>query len=315
MEPRIQAFDAPNPKGNGIHQMVYYEWGDPANAKVVVCVHGMTRNGRDFDYLARELSKNFRVICPDIVGRGRSDWFEEKDWYDNRNYAEDVYHLLQELNIGHCYWVGTSMGGILGMLLCYKHPTMIRKLVLNDIGAVIPKAGFDRLASYVGLKTHFKDRKEYEETMVPYFKEFGITATEHLDHALDFSAKRNEDGSYDLLYDPAIGNAFRTPDGKPKPMNDMILWNLWDMVHCPVMILRGENSDILTRDTANMMVEKHDDAKLVEVSGVGHAPGLMDSRQVELVATWLSVPVHTPVFLRCKVLTWLYRIYRKIKKN
>lgn len=286
-----QIFQAPDPEGSGTHAIAFHVWGEPDAERTCVCVHGMTRNGRDFDYLAAALAgAGFRVICPDMPGRGDSPWLPNPAWYDNRHYAEDLAALLHHLGVSRCDWVGTSMGGIIGMILCATRPKLIARMVINDIGAVIPKEGMTRLATYVGVQTTFPDRTAYEAYLKRYLTEFGITSDAHVAHALAISADAHPDGTYTMRYDPALGASLRDGEGRPLPFEDIPLWEVWKLVKCPVLLLRGENTDILRRDTAEEMARMNGRTTLIEFPSIGHAPGLMDPEQIRLITDWLTSP-------------------------
>lgn len=268
----------------GFHRMHYYDWGDPENSRVVICVHGLTRNGRDFDFLAQALSRDFRIVCPDVAGRGRSDWLESKQDYGYAQYLADMTALLARVTAGAektIYWVGTSMGGLLGIIMAAMPKNPIRKLVVNDAGMLVPKAALERLALYVGKDPRFATLDALEAHMRHISAPFGALSDEQWRHLTVHSAKQHADGTWGFRYDPAIANAF---SGE---LNDIDLSAYWDAVRCPTLLLRGADSDILLRATAEAMTQRGLRATLVEFQAVGHAPMLMSDEQVTAVRDFL----------------------------
>lgn len=287
----------------GFHRMHYVEWGDPAAERVVVCVHGLTRNGRDFDALAQTLQSEFRVVCPDVAGRGKSDWLPAREDYGYPQYCTDMVNLIARVmaeppargllgRLGRAlaggggarkrlYWVGTSMGGIIGMLLASRPNNPIEKLVINDVGAIVPRAALERIAQYVGKDLRFKTFEEVETLLRLVLAPFGALTDAQWRHLAETSAKRHEDGSWGLRYDPAIGAAFRGP------FADVDLWQYWDAVTCPTLLLRGAQSDLLLKETAVAMTRRGPKPRLVEFDGVGHAPPLMADDQIKVVRDFL----------------------------
>jgi pimeloyl-ACP methyl ester carboxylesterase len=268
----------------GSHRIHYTEWGPPGAARVVVCVHGLTRNGRDFDTLARALQSECRVVCPDVAGRGSSDWLPAREDYTYPQYCADMTALLARVTGGaqSLYWVGTSMGGIIGMMLAARPGTPIRKLVLNDVGALIPKAALERIASYVTRDPRFGSLGEVEAALRITLAPFGALTDAQWLHLAETSAKQHEDGSWRMRHDPAIGAPFR--EG---PLADVELWPIWDAIACPTLLLRGAQSDLLPEETAQAMTRRGPGATLVEFKGVGHAPALMADDQVKVVRDFL----------------------------
>jgi pimeloyl-ACP methyl ester carboxylesterase len=268
----------------GFHRIHYYDWGDPENSRVVICVHGLTRNGRDFDFLAQALSRDFRIVCPDIAGRGRSDWLESKQDYGYAQYMADMTALLARVTAGAektIYWVGTSMGGLLGILMAAMPKNPIRKLVVNDAGMLVPKAALERLALYVGKDPRFATLDALEAHMRHISAPFGALSDEQWRHLTVHSAKQHADGTWGFRYDPAIANTF---SGE---LNDIDLSAYWDAVRCPTLLLRGADSDIVLRATAEAMTQRGPKATLVEFQAVGHAPMLMSDKQVTAVRDFL----------------------------
>jgi pimeloyl-ACP methyl ester carboxylesterase len=267
--------------GHAFHRVAFTDWGDNANARVLICVHGLTRNGRDFDFLASVLQREYRVLCPDMVGRGRSDWLTIKQDYNYPTYCADMATLMAWLRTEAVDWVGTSMGGIIGMLLAAQPNTPIRRLVLNDIGPFIPKPALERIASYVGADPRFDRMDDVETYLRRIHAGFGPLTDEQWAHLARHSAKPTTDG-YALVYDPGIAHSFHSA-----PLQDIDLWAVWDQIRCPVLAIRGGDSDVLLADTAAQMQCRGPQTELVEIAAVGHAPALLAADQIAIVRDWL----------------------------
>lgn len=278
-EPREHAFLGLGP--HGFHRVAYVEWGAPSNPRVVVCVHGLTRNGRDFDYLARELARDFRVVCPDIVGRGRSEWLTHPQDYAYPQYCADMSALIARLGIEQVDWVGTSMGGLIGMMLAAQAKAPIRKLVMNDIGPFIPKAALERLALYVGKAPPFADLQSVEGYLREALAGFGALTSEQWGHLAQYSAVSKNQSEFRLHYDPSIGQAFAGP------LRDVELWPVWQALRCATLVLRGTESDLLLAETLKQMLATRPGTQSKEFSAVGHAPALMDAEQIGAVQAFL----------------------------
>ena len=266
----------------GFHRITYADWGAPGN-DTLLCVHGLTRNGRDFDRLAGALEDSFRVVCPDVAGRGRSDWLADPAGYANPLYVADMVTLLARLGTDTVDWVGTSMGGIMGMLAAAMPGTPVRRLVLNDVGPFIPKAALARIGDYVGKDPEFDDLAGVDDYFRTVHASFGALTDGDWQHMAEHGARRLDEGGYGLAYDPAIGNAF-----KGAPLPDVDLWAFWDAIQCPVLVLRGAESDLLPVETAEEMTRRGPRATLVEFDGCGHAPALMAPDQIAAVRDWLT---------------------------
>jgi pimeloyl-ACP methyl ester carboxylesterase len=270
----------------GFHHMAYVEWGDATNPKMLVCVHGLSRCSRDFDFLAQAMAADYRVVCPDVVGRGRSDWLRNKSLYAVPQYCADMATLLAKLGAETVDWVGTSMGGLIGMALACQPETPIRRLVLNDVGPVITGASLERIGTYLGAAPRF-DGIEQAEAFVRFvsasFGNFDDVQWRHLTvHVTRVAA----DGKVEFAYDPGIAQAFREMQAATGG-KDVELWPLYDGIACPTLLLRGVASDLLTHEAALEMGRRGPRARLVEVPGVGHAPMLMDAGQVAPVREFL----------------------------
>lgn len=269
----------------GFHRMHYVEWGAFDNPRIVICVHGLSRNCRDFDTLAQVLESDFRVVCPDIVGRGKSDWLANKAGYLNTQYAADITTLVARLTAGgprEILWVGTSMGGIIGMILASQPDTPIRRLVLNDVGGVVPKAALARIAAYLGKDPRLHSLKELEMLVRNISAPFGPLSDAQWEHLTRHNATQHPDGRWGFNYDPGIAAPFQGV-----AIADVPLWPYYDPITCPTLLLRGADSDLLLRDTATEMTQRGPRARLVEFPGIGHAPMLMSSDQIGVVRDFL----------------------------
>jgi pimeloyl-ACP methyl ester carboxylesterase len=267
----------------GLHRMAYLEWGDARNRDVVVCVHGLTRSARDFDDLARALSLRFRVVCPDVVGRGESDRLADPMQYGIPQYVADMVTLIARLDVEAVCWVGTSMGGLIGMALAAQAGAPVRRLVVNDAGAVVAKAALDRIAAYLGRTPAFPTFDEAEQHVRAQFATFGRHTDAQWRRLAEAWVRRGDDGAWRASYDPRIAEPFRATI----PEGDQELWPLWDAIRCPTLVVRGERSDLLSRETAQRMAGRGPKAKVVEIPDVGHAPTFMDEAQISVVRDFL----------------------------
>jgi pimeloyl-ACP methyl ester carboxylesterase len=268
---------------HGFHKIAYTQWGNPHNDKVLICVHGLTRSGRDFDALAEKLSETYRVACPDVAGRGKSDWLLDASDYGYPLYLADMAALIARVGVTEVDWIGTSMGGLIGMMLAAQPNSPIRKLVINDVGPFIPLEALERIGSYVGQERTFATVEEAESYLRDVHSTFGPLTDAQWRHLAETSIRRGAKGKLTLHYDPAIGNAFNSGD-----LADVDLWPVWDQIKCPVLIVRGKDSDLLTSETASRMLTDGPDAELLEIENTGHAPALMDEEQVEYIRKWLE---------------------------
>lgn len=265
-----------------LHRMSYTEFGDPCNPRVLVCVHGLTRNCRDFDDLALALSCRYRVVCPDVAGRGLSDWLTNKADYAMPVYVQHMICLIARLGVEHVEWLGTSMGGLIGMALASLSQSPIRKLVLNDVGPILSAKALQRIAEYVGCAPVFPTL----EGSIAYIKaisaDFGDLSESQWRHIALHSVVQGSEG-WKMRYDPAIGEVMRaTPLA-----GDIAVWPVYDQISCPTLVMRGARSDLLLRATAEEMTRRGPRASFVEVPAVGHAPMLMDNSQIEVVRRFL----------------------------
>jgi len=268
---------------SGFHRLAYREFPGPSGARTLICVHGLTRNGRDFEPLAQALSSTYRVVCPDMPGRGESDDLPDPALYAFPTYLADVVALIARLDVESVDWLGTSMGGILGMMMAAQPGTPIRRLILNDVGAVVAKAGLERIAGYVGLDPVFDTLDALADSMAAGFVGSAKVPRGTLLRIAEGASRRRHDGRLGLAYDPRIGDAL-----KAAPPQEVDLFALWDRIACPTLVLRGEVSDLLTKEVAVEMTRRGPKAKLVEIPGVGHAPWLATPDEIAPIADFLG---------------------------
>ncbi|MGE5269610.1 MAG: alpha/beta fold hydrolase [Thiohalocapsa sp.] len=271
----------------GFVNVAYWEWEGPPGAPTVLCVHGLTRNGRDFDFLAEALSPRFRVVCPDMPGRGRSDWLDDAKDYSFPYYLSVLAALYARLDVPSVHWVGTSMGGLIGMLFASLPKSPVRRLVLNDIGPVLPQAGLQRIGAYVGRDPGFSNRQELEAYLRDVHAAFGPLSEAQWRHLVAHAGRTRDDGKLGLAYDPKIGAAFRAREAEGTSLQEVDFWQFYDRIRCPTLVLRGAQSDILTAEDAARMRERGPKAELVEFAGLGHAPALMAEDQIKAVNDFL----------------------------
>lgn len=264
------------------HILSYLKWGN--GSEVVLCVHGLTRLARDFDFLAAKLSEKYTVICPDMAGRGGSEWLREATDYNYATYIADIFTLLDSLNIKTVHWVGTSMGGIIAMMAAGMRPTLIKSLVLNDVGCLIPAASLERILSYAGVKMHFANRQDAEAHLRLICKPFGIFEEGHWQHLFAYTIRPLADGTCTLHYDPNIITPLKTAEIK-----DVNLWAFWEALKTiPLLLIRGAQSDLLLAETAQQMQAMHPNLTLHDIPNAGHAPALMSEGEINLVRGWLE---------------------------
>lgn len=334
MQPRIGSFQGCSP--TGFHEVFYTDWGDPAAQRVIVCCHGLTRNGRDFDALAARLASGIdfawmhrqqavaeapsaqggwlgarlaglfgrrarspvpvdpallmpdpkpepvRVICPDVAGRGRSEWLKDPANYGYPQYMSDMTALIARLGVPAVDWIGTSMGGLIGMFLAAAPNSPIRSLVVNDVGPVLPREALLRIAEYVGRDERFANLAELEAHLRRVHAPFGPLSDAEWRHLAQHGHRFHADGSYGLAYDPGIAVNVRAA------VRDWDFWASWDAIACPALVLHGAESDLLSAEVADAMSKRGPKAGLVTFDGIGHAPALMSTDQIEVVAQWLA---------------------------
>jgi pimeloyl-ACP methyl ester carboxylesterase len=274
--------------------MVCHEWGDPTNPRVLVCVHGLTRQGRDFDTLAKAMSDHYRVLCPDVVGRGESDWLPDPMGYVVPSYVADMVTLLARSGAQQVDWVGTSMGGLIGLgvasLFDREGRSPVRRLVLNDVGPSIQIEAVQRIGSYLGLPQRFASPEEGSAYLRSISSGFGP----HSDEAWlalsrpQFKPVRDAQGEgWIPRYDPSIAVPFNAITPAMVTLGEAMLWQRFDSLRCPTLVIRGAESDLLSHDTALQMTQRGPKAQLAELPGIGHAPTLIAPEQVALVRSFL----------------------------
>ena len=285
------------PDASGGHRMGYWQWGDPQSSHVVVCVHGLSRQGRDFDVLAAALcaksGQPIRVVCPDVAGRGHSDWLKDPTGYQIPAYAADMLALLSQLKPVTLDWVGTSMGGLIGMVVCGQAdlplPAPVRRLVLNDVGPSIEWQALQRIGEYLGQTGRFSSLQQAADALWASSTTFGPHTPAQWLALSRHMVKPVSDGSDSLTlhYDPAIVLPFGAITQESAAQGEALLWQLYDQIKATTLLLRGAQSDLLTRETAQAMVARGPKARLLEFEGVGHAPTLVAQAQVQAVASFL----------------------------
>ena len=265
---------------HGFHRVVWHEWGARDNPRVVVCVHGLTRTGRDFDVLGEALAPTHRVLAVDMPGRGRSEWLRVKTDYVYPTYLTTLVALIAASGARTVDWVGTSMGGLLGIVMAAQPDSPVTRLVVNDVGPTIEPSAIRRIGDYVGTDPTFGTEGEliaYMRSISP----FGSLDDAQWRHLARTASAQRADGRYGFVYDPGIAVPFRDAPA----VTD--LWPLWDAIACPTLLLRGARSDLLAATTAHAMTQRGPHARLIEFEDVGHAPSLLVPDQVEAVVTFL----------------------------
>ncbi len=286
-DPRLQHVQCLDTRG--LHRMAYWEWGDVSNPRVVVCVHGLSRQGRDFDTLARDLSAEYRVVCPDVVGRGQSDWLQDPMGYVIPAYVADMVTLLARLNASQVDWVGTSMGGLIGMGLASLQGAPVRRLVLNDVGPVIEAAALQRIGTYLGQPAHWPTAEAAAAALLSISKGFGPHTPEQW-LALTRPQLKPDGEGFKPHYDPAIAVPFKAITPEMAAMGEAALWASYDRLRCQTLLLRGAESDLLSPATAQAMTQRGPKASLRMFDGVGHAPTLVQVDQRAAVKDFLLGP-------------------------
>jgi len=275
----------------GFHHMAYVEWGEADNPRVLVCVHGLTRCGRDFDFLAQSLARDYRVICPDVVGRGMSDWLRDPQHYAIHQYAQDMVALLARLDVEAVDWLGTSMGGMIGMALAAQPSSghgPIRRLILNDVGPVIAAGALARIGEYLATPPDFASPEEAEAYIRLIAAPFGKLTNAQWQHLTAHVIKSGPSGRYQLRYAPGIATPFAAAAASQGEGKDIELWPLYDAIRCPTLVIRGEHSDLLSREAVAQMAKRGPQARSVEIPDVGHAPMFLDEAQVRVVRKFLD---------------------------
>ncbi|MBB3014345.1 alpha/beta fold hydrolase [Cupriavidus alkaliphilus] len=275
----------------GLHRMAYHEWGDPANPRVLVCAHGLTRTGRDFDAVARALCGDYRVVCPDVVGRGRSEWLADANGYVVPQYVCDMVTLIARLNVEKVDWFGTSMGGLIGMGLAGLPKSPVRKLLLNDVGPRIAPSAVERIGAYLGLPVRFKTFEEglaYLQTISASFGRHSAEQWRELNAAILKPVQGADGLEWGLHYDPQLALPFRKSTPEAIAAGEAALWRSFEAIEAPVLVVRGAQSDLLLRETVAEMVARGKHVSSVEVPDVGHAPTFVDPAQIAIVRQFFT---------------------------
>jgi pimeloyl-ACP methyl ester carboxylesterase len=285
------------PDATGGHRMAYWEWGNPQSSHVVLCVHGLTRQGRDFDVLAQALcarsGNTLRVVCPDVAGRGQSDWLQDPQGYQIPFYAADMLALLAQLKPSTLDWVGTSMGGLIGIVVCGQPelplPVPVRRLVINDVGPTIEWQALRRIGDYLGQPVQFASLQQAADVLWTLSTTFGPhTPAQWLELSRHMvKPVAGTPGALTLHYDPAIALPFRAVTPESAAQSEAMLWQLYDQITAQTLLVRGAETDLLSVATAQAMTQRGPQARLVEFAGVGHAPTFVADDQVQTLASFL----------------------------
>lgn len=283
-EPRLVHVPVLRPEG--FLSMAYWEWGDPAASRVVVCVHGLTRNGRDFDDLAQALAaQGTRVICPDVLGRGRSDCLSDPSGYAIPLYLADMATLLARLDVPEVDWIGTSMGGLIGLFLAILKGSPIRRLVLNDVGPFLPADALAGITRSLGDSPSFASPLEAEAHLRQRYASYGVQRDDvwHCMAVHGLWLDPADAARWVLAFDPAIAVPLQEQDVK-----DVVLWPVWAQLSCPTLVVRGAQSVLLSAETVETMVSTHPACEVLEVAGAGHAPMLTSDLEIKTISAWLA---------------------------
>ena len=271
----------------GLHRMAYHAWGDPLNPQVLVSVHGLTRRGSDFKQLAMAMSKQYYVVCPDVVGRGESDWLSNPMLYGIPQYVSDMVTLVAHLGVSRVDWFGTSMGGMIGMVYAGMIDSPIRKLLLNDVGPRIEPAALKRLGSYVGKPLRFINRADALAQLNLLCTTFGEHSAAEWD---EYNGPHlvAHDGAWEVHYDPAIAVPFAAVNAITAAAGEMALWHSFEKIQVPILIVRGAESDLLSAATVAEMCRRNAYAHSIEIPLVGHAPAFIKPEQIALAREFFS---------------------------
>ncbi len=276
--PKLKSVQCLSPAG--LHNLAYKEWGNPDNRKVLICVHGLTRVSGDFDALARNLCDTYRVVCPDIVGRGRSDWLRDPRYYIVPQYINDMVTLLARLEADTVDWFGTSMGGLIGMGLASLPGNPVRKLLLNDVGPVLNPTALARIGDYLGRPVRFATFDEAAQYVMAISITFGPHTDDEWRKLATDVLRQDKDGQWILHYDAGMAAPFKAVTPETAERDAAILAATYDAITCETLVVRGAESDLLTREVAQSMTERGPKAKLIELPGVGHAPTFVHDDQI-----------------------------------
>ncbi len=271
------------PDPAGTHRMVYHEWGDPNNPHVLICVHGLTRNGRDFDFLATALQQKYRVLAPDLIGRGQSDWLKDPALYTIEQYVADLLGWLHQLGLKKVDWLGASLGGILGMLIATRPDSPIQRLLLDDIGPIIKKESVAKLSSEVKANPVFPSLTDLKDFLKQLYAKTGEMQPYHWDHLLAHDHIALPNGGYTRAYDPQLFLSFI-----PMQNNDIEFWPVFKAIRAPIFLLHGKESAVLTADICDEMKQYQPTMVVKDLPNITHAPSLMDEKHIGMVVNWLN---------------------------
>jgi pimeloyl-ACP methyl ester carboxylesterase len=272
----------------GLHRIAYREWGDPENPKVLLCVHGLTRVGRDFDRLAQALANNYRVVSPDVVGRGDSDWLDNPMLYGLPQYVSDMVTLVARLNPGTLDWFGTSMGGLIGICYAGQKGASVRRMLINDVGPTLEAGALQRIGSYLGIERRFADLDEATQYVSLVSASFGVHTPDEWRELTEGVVRQNPDGSWRMHYDMRLAEPFKSTTPAQAMAGEGLLWHLWSAIGAQILITRGEFSDLLTPATVQAMQAANPRAQAVTIPGVGHAPTFMHADQIQIAADFFK---------------------------
>lgn len=271
----------------GLHYMAYKEWGDPHNPRVLICVHGLTRVSDDFDVLAQALGDTYRVVCPDIVGRGKSGWLRDPHHYTVPQYVADIITLIARLDVPTVDFIGTSMGGLIGMCLASMPDNPVGKLILNDIGPAMDSKALRRIGQYLSQTVTFDTLDEATQ----FIKSISLPFGPHTDaqwHKLATDVLvQDKNGKWTRDYDPGLAVPYQLMSSQDDKHNEALLWAVYDAIHCPTLLVRGKESDLLSESVARSMTQRGPRARLIELDGIGHAPTFVQDDQIGIVREFL----------------------------
>ncbi len=270
-----------NPEG--YHKIHYRQFGDPNNDNILVCVHGLTRNAHDFDHIANALSDVYRVISLDLPGRGKSDWFNNKSLYRYYQYRSDIHTLITHLRVDKVDYLGTSLGGTIAIMMAGKENHPFRKIIFNDISPFIDPKLLDAIAQGTGATPMFNSKNEIKNYLKSRYAAFGNLDDEHWDHIAEYTTGQKVNGKYRLAYDPAISYSLIDELGK----SGMNIWDHWEKIDAPSLVVHGIHSVVLSHDDAKRMHETGPKADILRIEDAGHAPPLMCDEHIAKVREWL----------------------------
>ncbi len=271
---------------HGFHRINYLEWGDATafnHMETLFCVHGLTRNARDFDFLANKMCTQYRIVCPDVVGRGDSDHIPE-DGYNYLQYNADMNALIARLGVTEINWLGTSMGGIIGMVLASVAQSPIKRLIVNDIGPEVSREAQMAIGEYIGRSDDFVSVAAVANHLRRIYSEFAPMTDADWEHMAHYSSRRTKQGTFRLKVDNRVGEAFRDAIS----YFNVDMWDTWERISCPVLVLRGKESSFLSEETAERMLACGPETTLVEFDDTGHTPTLRNDEQVSVISDWLA---------------------------